>query len=45
MEYIRRRLAADAAVTGDAVSEADLRAFADRAGDLSDPQVMDSAWQ
>ena len=44
-EYIRRRLAADAATSHDPVSAADLRAFADRFGDLADPQVMGGAWQ
>ena len=43
--YIRRRLAADAATSGEPVSAADLRTFADLAGDLSDPQVMGMAWQ
>lgn len=45
VEYIRRRLAADAATTGTAVSTEDLKAFADLAGDLDDPQVMGAAWQ
>jgi len=45
VEYIRRRLAADAATTDAAVSAADLRSFADLAGDLDDPQVMGAAWQ
>ncbi len=45
VEYIRRRLAADAATSDAAVSTADLRAFADLAGDLDDPQVMGAAWQ
>ncbi len=45
VEYIRRRLAADAATSGEPVSAADLRTFADLAGDLSDPQVMGMAWQ
>lgn len=45
VEYIRRRLAADAATATEAVSPADLRAFADLAVDLADPQVMGAAWQ
>jgi hypothetical protein len=45
VEYIRRRLAADAATSGEAVSVADLRSFAETAGDLTDPQVMGAAWQ
>lgn len=45
VEYIRRRLAADAATTGEAVSETDLRSFADLAQDMTDPQVMSAAWR
>lgn len=45
VEYIRRRLAADAATADSAVSAADLTAFADLAGDLGDPEVMGAAWQ
>lgn len=45
VEYIRRRLAADAAATGEDVSADDLSAFADLAGDLSDPEVMGAAWR
>lgn len=45
VEYIRRRLAADAATAAEAVSEADLRSFADLAMDLADPQAMGEAWQ
>jgi hypothetical protein len=45
VEYIRRRLAADAATSGEAVSVADLRSFAEAAVDLSDPRVMRAAWQ
>lgn len=45
VEYIRRRLAADAATSGEAVSVADLRSFSEAAGDLADPQVMGDAWQ
>lgn len=45
VEYIRRRLAADAATTDVAVSASDLRAFADLASDLDDSEVMGAAWQ
>lgn len=45
VEYIRRRLAADAATTGEVVSATDLRSFADLAQDIADPQVMGAAWQ
>jgi hypothetical protein len=45
VEYIRRRLAADAAASGEAVSAADLRSFAKAAEDLTDPQVVGAAWQ
>jgi plasmid stability protein len=45
VEYIRRRLAADAATTAEEVSTGDLRSFADLAADLADPQVMGAAWQ
>ena len=45
VEYIRRRLAADAATAGGAVSTADLRSFAGLAADLADPRVTDAAWQ
>ncbi len=45
VEYIRRRLAADAATAGEPVSVADLRSFADLVGDLTDSQVMGAAWQ
>lgn len=44
VEYIRRRLAADAAISSSPVSADDLRAFADRFADLADPEVMDPAW-
>ncbi|WP_280923965.1 type II toxin-antitoxin system VapB family antitoxin [Ornithinimicrobium cryptoxanthini] len=45
VEYIRRRLAADAASEGSPVSVGDLRAFANRFADLADPEVMESVWQ
>jgi hypothetical protein len=44
-EYIRRRLAQDASVTGLPVSVDDLRRFAATFGDLSDPSVMSRAWE
>ena len=44
VEYIRRRLAADAATTTKPVSVAQLRAF-DKVADLADPKVMDAAWR
>ena len=45
VEYIRRRLAADAASSTVAVSVKDLRKFADKFVDLGDASVMDAAWQ
>lgn len=44
VEYIRRRLTADAATNPTSVSVADLRRFADRYADLADETVMQSAW-
>ena len=44
-EYVRRRLAQDAAVSESPVSAGDLRRFADAFGDLADPDVMSRAWQ
>ncbi len=44
-EYIRRRLAADAASSSAPVSTGDLRVFADRFADLGDPDLMGPAWQ
>ena len=43
VEYIRRRLAADAATSSAPVSTQDLREFADRFADLADEAVMDAA--
>ncbi len=43
-EYMRRRLAQDAATPGSPVSVADLIRFADTFGDLADPDVMSQAW-
>jgi hypothetical protein len=45
VEYIRRRLAADAATSSAHVSIQDLRKFADRFADLADQEVMDTAWR
>jgi Ribbon-helix-helix protein, copG family len=44
-EYVRRRLAQDAATSGSTVSVRDLARFADLFGDLADPDVMSQAWQ
>lgn len=44
-EYIRRRLAADAASSGSPVSVADLQLFSDQFADLGDDAVMDAAWR
>jgi hypothetical protein len=44
-EYVRRRLAQDAAVPGDPVSTDDLARFAEVFGDLGDPDVMSRAWR
>jgi Ribbon-helix-helix protein, copG family len=44
-EYVRRRLAQDAATSGSAVTAADLGRFAARFGDLADPAVMSRAWR
>jgi hypothetical protein len=44
-EYVRRRLAQDAAMQAAAVSEDDLSRFAERFGDLADPGVMSQPWR
>ena len=44
-EYVRRRLAQDAAVQESAVTVADLAAFTDLFGDLADPDAMSRAWE
>lgn len=44
-EYIRRRLASDAATSSALVSSEDLRNFAGRFADLADEEVMDAAWR
>ena len=44
-EYVRRRLAQDAAVSDSPVSTGDLARFARAFGDLADPDVMSRAWR
>jgi hypothetical protein len=44
-EYVRRRLAQDAATLESPVTVQDLERFADSFGDLADPDVMSQAWQ
>jgi hypothetical protein len=44
-EYVRRRLAQDAAAPGSTVSVGDLARFADTFSDLADPGVMARAWR
>ncbi len=44
-EYVRRRLAQDAAVHDTTVSVEDLARFADVFGDLANPDVMSRAWR
>jgi plasmid stability protein len=44
-EYVRRRLAQDAATPGSAVGVEDLARFADAFADLADPDVMSQAWK
>jgi hypothetical protein len=44
-EYVRRRLAQDAARQDSPVSVDDLARFADTFGDLADPDVMSQAWR
>ena len=44
-EYVRRRLAQDAATESSPVSIQDLARFADVFGDLADPEVMSQAWR
>jgi hypothetical protein len=45
VEYIRRRLAADAATSSAHVSTQDLCNLADTFADLADQEVMDAAWR
>ncbi|HEX3921503.1 MAG TPA: ribbon-helix-helix protein, CopG family [Streptosporangiaceae bacterium] len=44
-EYVRRRLAQDAATQNTSVSVEDLTRFSDAFGDLADPEVMSQAWR
>ena len=44
-EYVRRRLAQDAALPDSPVSAEDLTHFAATFSDLADPDVMSQAWQ
>ena len=44
-EYVRRRLAQDAAATDSPVNAGDLTRFAETFADLADPDVMSQAWQ
>jgi plasmid stability protein len=44
-EYVRRRLAQDAAAASPAVTTQDLARFADVFTDLDDPDVMSRAWR
>lgn len=44
-EYVRRRLAQDAARRDSPVSVEDLARFTDVFGDLADPDVMSQAWR
>jgi plasmid stability protein len=45
VEYIRRRLAADASASNAHVSAEDLRDFAHEFADLADRQVMEASWR
>lgn len=45
VEYIRRRLAVDAATSSAHVSTEDLGKFAERFADLADEEVIDTAWR
>lgn len=44
-EYVRRRLAQDAAISESAVSVRDLQLFARTFSDLADPDVISQAWR
>ena len=44
-EYLRRRLAQDASVSGGEVAVQDLVLFAETFADLADATVMDQAWR
>jgi len=45
VEYIRRRLAADAQTSNAAVSAEDLERFGRAFADLNDDELMDQAWR
>ena len=44
-EYVRRRLAQDAEVSGGAVNVSDLARLTELTADLADPDVMAQAWR
>ncbi|MCW2601356.1 MAG: vapB2 [Frankiales bacterium] len=44
-EFLRRRLAQEAAANASTVSGDDLLAFAETFADLADPEVMRGAWE
>jgi plasmid stability protein len=44
-EYVRRRLAQDAAASDGPVEVADLARFTSTFGDLADPDAMSQAWR
>jgi plasmid stability protein len=44
-EYVRRRLAQDAATAREAVTTNDLARFSEAFADLADPDVMSRAWR
>lgn len=44
VEYVRRRLAQDAAMSPVSVTAADLQRFGEAFADLSDSEVMSGAW-
>lgn len=44
-EFLRRRLAQEAAASATSVTMNDLVAFADTFADLADPEVMTGAWE
>ncbi len=44
-EFLRRRLAQEAATNATTVSGDDLAAFAETFADLADPEVMRGAWE
>lgn len=45
VEYIRRRLTADAAIGEAALTPHELRVFGERFADLANDEVMDAAWR